>query len=136
MMEPSHGQEVEMKAHLNVVGVIDVVVGVVFMLLGVLVAAAVVLFSPFISDSAFWQQEEGVVAFALWLLVSGLFIVIGIPSLIAGIGLLKQKRWARTLGMIVAVLALASFPVGTAAGIYTLWVLTQKETEQLLGAPA
>jgi hypothetical protein len=125
-----------MKAHLNVVGVIDVVVGVFFTLVGVLVSAAVVLLSPWLSDSAFWQQEEGVIAFALWLLVSGLFIVIGIPSLIAGIGLLKQKRWARILGMIVAVLALASFPVGTAAGIYTLWVLTQKETEQLLGASA
>jgi nitrate reductase gamma subunit len=73
---------------------------------------------------------------AIWLLVSGVLVAIGIPSLIAGIGLLKGKGWARTLGMIVAVLALASFPVGTAAGIYTLWVLTQKETEQLLGASA
>jgi hypothetical protein len=125
-----------MKTHLSVVGVIDVVAGVFFTIVGVLVSTAVVLFSPWLSDSAFWQQEEGVVALAIWLLVSGLFVVIGIPTLIAGIGLLKQKGWARTLGMIVAVLALASFPVGTVAGIYTLWVLTHKETEQLLGAAA
>jgi hypothetical protein len=60
--------------------------------------------------------------------------VIGIPSLIAGIGLLNRKRWARILAIILAILALSSFPIGTAAGIYTLWVLTQRETEQLLGA--
>ena len=125
-----------MKAHLNVVGVIDVVAGVFFTIVGVLVSAAVVLFSPWISEPTFWHQEEGVAALAIWLLASGLLVVIGIPSLIAGIGLLKQKGWARTLGMIVAVLALASFPVGTVAGIYTLWVLTHKETEQLLSAAA
>jgi hypothetical protein len=70
------------------------------------------------------------------LFVSVVFFAIGIPSLIAGIALLKQKGWARTLAIILAVLALSSFPIGTAAGIYTLWVLTQKETEQLLGAAA
>ena len=78
------------------------------------------------------RDAGGYVALA----ISSLFLVIGIPSLIAGVGLLKQKGWARTLAIIVAILALASFPIGTAVGIYTLWVLTRKETEQLLGAVA
>jgi hypothetical protein len=64
------------------------------------------------------------------------FFVIGIPSLIAGIALLKHKSWARIVAIILAILALTSFPIGTAAGVYTLWVLTHKETEQLLGAAA
>ena len=121
-----------MKAHLNAVGVIDLLTGVFFTVMGVLVSLGVLLFGPWINGAALWQQEGGVVALAIMLSVSGLLFALGIPSLIAGIGLLKQKRWACTLAIVLAILALASFPVGTAAGVYTLWVLTHRETEQLL----
>jgi cytochrome c biogenesis protein CcdA len=66
--------------------------------------------------------------------ISAVFLAIGIPSLVAGIGLLKHKAWARVLAIIVAILAVTSFPIGTAAGLYAFWVLTHKETEQLLAA--
>ena len=121
-----------MKAHLNVVGVIDLVTGVFFTVMGVLVSLGVLLFGPWINGAALWQQEGGIVALAIMLSVSGVFFALGVPSLLAGIGLLKQMRWARTLAIVLAILALASFPVGTAAGVYTLWVLTHRETEQLL----
>ena len=122
-----------MKAHLNVVGVIDLVTGVFFTVMGVLVSLGVLLLGPWINGAALWQQEGGIVALAIMLSVSGVFFALGVPSLLAGIGLLKQMRWARTLAIVLAILALASFPVGTAAGVYTLWVLTHRETEQLLG---
>jgi hypothetical protein len=44
-------------------------------------------------------------------------------AMFAGWSLLNRKPWGRTLGIIVAILALLKFPVGTALGIYTLWVL-------------
>jgi hypothetical protein len=44
-------------------------------------------------------------------------------ALFAGWSLLNRKPWGRTLGIIVAILALFKIPVGTALGIYTLWVL-------------
>jgi hypothetical protein len=121
-----------MKAHLNAVGVINLLTGVFFTVTGVLVSLGVLLFGPWINGAALWQQEGGVVALAIMLSVSGVFFALGVPSLLAGIGLLKQMRWARTLAIVLAILALASFPVGTAAGVYTLWVLTHRETEQLL----
>jgi uncharacterized membrane protein (DUF2068 family) len=105
---------------------------VFFTVMGVLVSLGVLLFGPWINGAALWQQEGGIVALAIMLSVSGVFFALGVPSLIAGIGLLKQKRWARILAIVLAILALASFPVGTAAGVYTLWVLTHRETEQLL----
>ena len=55
-----------------------------------------------------------------------------IPSLICGVGLLKYKRWARVLGIVLAALTLIHFPIGTAFGVYTLYVLFQKDTEALL----
>jgi hypothetical protein len=121
-----------MKTHLDVVGLIDLLAGVFFTVMGMLVSLGVLLFGPWINGAALWQQKGGIVALAIMLSVSGVFFALGIPSLIAGIGLLKQKGWARTLAIILAVLALASFPIGTAAGIYTLWVLTRTETDQLL----
>jgi len=44
-------------------------------------------------------------------------------ALFAGFSLLRRKPWGRTLAIVLAVLALIKFPVGTALGIYTLWVL-------------
>src|SRR5262245_5451925 len=56
---------------------------------------------------------------------------ISIPSVIAGIGLLKLKSWAQMLMIIMSVLSLVNFPFGTAVGIYGLWVMLNKDTKPL-----
>jgi hypothetical protein len=58
-------------------------------------------------------------------------LVSAVWDLAGGIGLLKRRRWARILVLIGAVPELFVLPVGTAIGIYTIWVLMQKETVQL-----
>jgi hypothetical protein len=64
-------------------------------------------------------------------------LLISLPGLIAGIGLLRFKPWARILGIVVAVLNLIHIPFGTIVGIYALWVLFNKDTERLFaGVPA
>lgn len=125
-----------MKAHLHAVGLIDLVAGAFFTFLGLLTAVGLLVFSPWFYGAKPWSPGDEVAVAAVALFIGAAFCMIGIPSLIAGIGLLKQKSWARTLAIIVAIVALAGFPLGTAAGIYTLWVLTQKETGPLLGAAA
>ena len=54
-------------------------------------------------------------------------IVLSIPGIIAGIGLLKRKEWARILTLILSALDLFNFPLGTALGIYSIWALVQPE---------
>jgi hypothetical protein len=125
-----------MKAHLQAVGVIDVATGVVFTVLGVLVSLGVLLFAPWFYGAPLWTPEDEVIVFAVVLFVGAVFLAIGIPNLVAGSALLKQKPWARVLAIILAALALTSFPAGTAVGIYTIWVLTHKETEQLISGAA
>ncbi|RPJ23991.1 MAG: hypothetical protein EHM35_16755 [Planctomycetaceae bacterium] len=125
-----------MKEHLNVAGWIHVVAGVFFTALAVLTSLGIFLFAPWFYGAPVVQSDDTIVGVAVILAVSAGFFLVGIPSLFAGIGLLKQKRWARVLGVILAILALPSFPIGTAAGIYTLWVLTHKETQPFLGAVA
>ncbi len=101
--------------------------------MGVLVCVGALLYAPWFNGAPVWGAEDVVVVLAVPLAVSAMFVAIGIPNLIAGIGLLKQKGWARLLAIILAILALPSFPIGTAVGVYTVCVLTQKQTGELLG---
>ena len=71
-------------------------------------------------------------------LIGGIgFIVVAIfsvPGLIAGIGLLNGYEWARILTLVLSALNLFNIPLGTALGIYGLWVLSKNETIELLKA--
>jgi hypothetical protein len=63
--------------------------------------------------STFWITVGVVVFVALLLLV-------GLLPLLVGYALRKRRRWARPLGMSLAVVSLINIPVGTALGIYTI----------------
>ena len=56
-------------------------------------------------------------------------------GIIAGIGLLKFQQWARILALVLAVLHVLSFPIGTALAIYAFWVLLKPETTPLFERP-
>jgi len=55
-----------------------------------------------------------------------LMVVLALPGLAAGYGLLKHQSWARVLAMVIAVLGLVNFPFGTVIGLYALVVLSQQ----------
>ena len=77
-------------------------------------------------------DETAILATGITAAVVGVILVLfGALDLVAGLGLLKYKQWARILTLILAVLKLFAFPVGTALGVYTLWVLLSSETELL-----
>jgi len=54
-----------------------------------------------------------------------------IAYILAGFGLLKYMSWARILAIILAILNLILFPIGTALGIYTLVIMFNDEAEAL-----
>jgi hypothetical protein len=64
-------------------------------------------------------------------LVFIVFLVLSLPSLVVGIGLLQFKPWGRILGIVLSALHLFNVPFGTVLGIYGLWVLLSTETERL-----
>lgn len=64
--------------------------------------------------------------------VAVLVAIMSLPSILAGWGLSKGKSWARILTIIIAILNLPGFPVGTALGAYALWVMFNDETKALL----
>jgi len=63
-------------------------------------------------------------------------IVITIPSIVGGIGMLMNQRWAFIVVVVAGIFSLVSFPMGTAIGIYTLWAFfREQEIERNGGQP-
>jgi hypothetical protein len=115
------------------------VVAALFILAGVLLLAAAVFTPLFLGALAAIigaSHEEGAEVGAAILGFTGIAMsivlaVLGLPYLAAGWGLLQLQNWARILGIILAAMALTSFPLGTAFGVYALIILFRKETEAL-----
>lgn len=60
--------------------------------------------------------------------VLGLFFaVLALPGMLAGFGLLARRSWGRLLALVVGILGLVNFPVGTAIAIYAFWVLLPED---------
>jgi hypothetical protein len=61
----------------------------------------------------------------------GIFILAkALCGFIAGWGLLQREPWARILALVLGFIALFNIPLGTAVGVYTLWVLLPVQSEQ------
>lgn len=64
----------------------------------------------------------------------GFMLIFGAASVIAGWGLLVMKGWARWLGIILAILSLFAFPVGTVIGALIIWYLFKDEIKEAFEA--
>lgn len=98
----------------------------------ILVLVAVMLFVGVVAGGLFSGDAEALAVTSLvGALISGFFVALAAPGVLAGFGLLKRKSWARPLAMVLGILNLMSFPFGTAVGVYTLWVLMQEDAADL-----
>ena len=66
----------------------------------------------------------------LFFLLAAFVFLKGAAGFLAGYGLLQRMSWARPLALVVAFLALIHVPLGTALGVYTLWVLLPAQSEE------
>ena len=64
---------------------------------------------------------------ALFWIVGGVLIVIGILDIVIGWGVWSLRKWARTVAIVLAIVGLISFPIGTIISIITLWYLFKPE---------
>jgi hypothetical protein len=60
-----------------------------------------------------------------------LLLVLAIPTIALGVGLIKYRPWARVGGAVIAIIELLNFPLGTLLGVYALWVLLAPEADPL-----
>lgn len=111
-----------MEKHINIVAALQIG----FSILGLIIGG--VLFTLFVLLGNFIQEPDAQIVFGIIAkVVMVVLIILSIPGIIAGIGLMKRKEWARILTLILSVLSLVNFPFGTALGVYSIWALVQPE---------
>jgi hypothetical protein len=112
--------ERDMQQHVTILGWLHIVANGLFLLVGL----CALLFFAGIGVVSGDPTALGVLG--ILGMVAALFCgVIALPGILAGYGLLKRRKWGQILGIIVGFLGLVNFPVGTAIGLYTLFVLLQ-----------
>lgn len=124
-----------METHVKVLGLLQIILGVI----GIVIALFVLLMFGGIAGLVAATGEEGSEIAVPVIGLIGTFavtflLVLAIPGLIVGVGLLKFRPWARILGIIMSILLIIHFPLGTVVGVYGLWVLLTGETEKLFAA--
>ena len=82
----------------------------------VLIAVAI----PHIVDEKMRQQTQGTLTFLIVMIV---LFGISVFQLVLGKAIKEHKEWGRTAGIILAIIQLFGFPIGTLIGGYILWCL-------------
>ena len=119
-----------MTGHVRALAILQIVYSSMGLLLGMFVfmlfggIATIVGFSAPIDDSLVAVPVLTVIGG----IASSVILLLSLPRLIAGIGLLRFQNWGRILTFVVSILGLIDFPLGTGLGIYALWVLTHRDT--------
>ena len=112
-----------MKKHIELLGILHIVYSV----FGLLIGIGFLVFFPSIGLISGEPIALGVLTL-IGSILGGFFLVLSVPGIIAGIGLLKFREWARILSIVMACLDAFNIPIGTALTVYTLWVLLNDES--------
>jgi hypothetical protein len=127
-----------MTTHVKVLGALYLALSAIgllvasFLFLALISAASVVGVAADPDEAALAIPIIGIAG--TWLV--GFLVVLSIPGLIVGWGLLTFQSWARIVGIVLSVLNLINLPFGTLLGIYGLWVLLNRNTEPLFATSA
>ena len=116
-----------MKQHVSLVGALHVGFGI----LGLFGALAIYLTFDFVYG---FIEEEPIVEELFTFIGNSLALIIlfiSVLGIIGGIGLFSYKPWSRILVMIVSAINCLNIPVGTAKGVYSIWVMMQPETIEM-----
>ncbi|HYP06212.1 MAG TPA: hypothetical protein VER03_08235 [Bryobacteraceae bacterium] len=128
-----------MQTHVKVLAILHIVFGSLGLLFAVFLVVLFGGITSVIGMSA--GPEERFIAMpivgGIGLLIAGFAALLSIPSIVAGVGLLSYRPWARILTLVISALDLINIPFGTALGFYGFWVLLSAEGTQLFQqAPA
>lgn len=121
-----------MATHVKVVAVLFIVfgaLGLLFALFSSVIFGALAAFVGTLDDP---HSPAGVAALGLTgVALTTFLIVVSIPYIICGWGMLTLRPWSRIFGIVLAAISLVRIPIGTVFGIYALIILFNKETEAL-----
>ncbi len=118
-----------MQQHVKILAVLHIVLGGLGLLAALIVMAIFGGLAGLVhfSDSGQDGVLAGSVLGLIGAVVVSVVLLVSLPGLIAGIGLLTFQPWARILTIVLSAIELPAFPFHTALGVYGLWVLLSNE---------
>jgi hypothetical protein len=120
-----------MKQHVSFVGALHIGFGI----LGIIGALAVYITFNFAHEFVEYEPIADEVISFLRGSIPLLILFFACLGIIGGIGLFSYRPWARILVMIVSAINCLNIPIGTAKGIYSIWVLMQPEVVDVFEGP-
>ena len=111
-----------MERNINAVAALQIGISIFNLVIAFLIFTVLKLIGGFTDE-----PNEGWILSLIADAIAIVFIVISVPGILAGMGLYKRREWARILTLVLSVIELFSFPIGTAIGIYSIWALIQPE---------
>jgi len=126
-----------MRDHIRILGILNIVMGGVVALIGFVVFFIASSIAGYVASAVNMDAHDAAIASpiiaAVGLVVAAFFWVLSLPSIIGGWGLLNFRSWSWMLMVVISILHLFHVPLGTALGVYGIWVLFNDETRRLLG---
>ena len=121
-------QSISMRDHIKVLGILNIVMGSLTVLIGIGALLAMGTLAGFIvatiSSATGSDVHDGAVAapiiVAIGFVVATFFLVLGLPAIVGGWGLMHYRRWSRILMIIVSFFHLFHIPL---ARPWSLWAV-------------
>lgn len=112
-----------MEHHVRLVGLLNIVVGAFS---GLIAIFQFLFFGGPLTIAVYLSIQTLVVTVWLWIM-----LLLTVPSIVIGVGLLSFRGWARVSGILLAVFQLLNLPLGTLVGLYSLWVLFSDDADMI-----
>jgi hypothetical protein len=112
-----------LETHVKIIGLLYVLIG------GFGALAAGLFFGVFGSPAVGSEYSPLLGIFTLGIMIA--MLVLALPMIFIGAGLLRFRPWARWAGTVLSVFSLLHFPFGTITGLYALSVLLSPDTDPL-----
>jgi hypothetical protein len=121
----------EAQKHITLVGILTLVHS------GLLVAVAILAFGVLTGIGAVSGDEDAFMVLGIiGTVLGGFLLFLSIPGIIGGIALLQHARWSRIFMIVLSAFKLMDVPIGTALGVYTIYVMLRPDVIAVLDPPA
>ncbi len=116
-----------MQQHYKILGILYIVYGGLNVLIGFVVGG---FLHMMVNMPGHMDRQEEFVLGIISTIIPIVLIVVSLPNIVAGIGLLNHKRWALIMGVVLSVFNIMNMPFGTGLSIYSIYVLVKEEDER------
>lgn len=125
-----------MSSHVDLLGVLFMIWGVLTMLIGASTLALGIAAAALIASGggAGGGQFAASLTAVIFMTLAVLALIWGAVHLMVGMLVRRHRRWSRHAAIMLGTVDLLLLPYGTALGVYSLWTLLREDAKRLFEA--